>query len=406
MTPVPEKKPFPYAVVVGVDHFVGLQTVRIFARRGIPVIGVVNDPKHYCARTKVCERILVADTLGENVIRSLVALGKELKQRALLVPCRDMSVLMVSRYRQDLAPYYYVVLPEPEVVEMLMDKPSFYKYAQKENLPLIRNFLLHSRSDAEKAIQNLTFPCILKPPVKTPAWEIQTKEKAFKSYDAKEFLKDYDRCSKWAEILMVQEWIPGPDENLYSCNCYFDRNSEPIVYFTAKKLRQWPPETGNTSLGQECDNNVVLKETIRLFKKLKFYGLAYLEMKRDDRNGKYYIIEPNIGRPTGRSALAEASGVELLYTMYRDTLGWRLPENINQKRIGVKWIHLRTDFLSALHYWANGKLTIRDWLRSLRGQKTYAILSWSDPIPFLEQLRSGILQTIANIFKKSKKYCL
>jgi len=404
MISVDKEKSSPYAVVIGIDHFVGIQTARIFAQRGLPVIGIAKDPKHYCARTRVCERILTADTQGSDLIKTLVALGKKLKQKAVLVPCRDMSVLMISRNRVALEKYFYVLLPDPEVVEMLMDKPSFYDFASKENLPLLKNFMLHNKTDAEKAAQSLNFPCILKPPVKTPTWEMNTKVKAFKSNNAEEFLKDYDRCSKWAELLMVQEWIAGSDEDLYSCNCYFNKDSEPLVTFTAKKLRQWPPETGNTSLGQECKNDFVLKETIRLFKKVHFYGLGYLEMKRDQRNGKYYIIEPNIGRPTGRSALAEASGVELLYTMYCDTVGWPLPENRVQKFLGVKWVHLRTDFQSALHYWLRGNLTIKSWRRSLRGRKAYAILSWYDPLPFFEQIRLGFWYFIVNIFKKSKKY--
>ena len=34
----------------------------------------------------------------------------------------------------------------------------------------------HSRADVERAAGDLRFPCILKPPVKTPAWERRTKE--------------------------------------------------------------------------------------------------------------------------------------------------------------------------------------------------------------------------------------
>jgi D-aspartate ligase len=84
-------------------------------------------------------------------------------------------------------------------------------------------------------------------------------------------------------------------------------------------------------------------------------------MKRDERSGKYFIIEPNIGRPTGRSAIAEAGGVELVYTMYSDALRWPLPENHMQNYGGVKWISMRRDFQSALYHWREGRLTLRGW---------------------------------------------
>jgi predicted ATP-grasp superfamily ATP-dependent carboligase len=106
-------------------------------------------------------------------------------------------------------------------------------------------------------------------------------------------------------------------------------------------------------------------------------------MKRDERTDRLLITEPNIGRPTGMSALAEAAGVELLATMYRDTLGLPLPEQRTQSYRGVKWMHVRRDAQSAFHYWRVGELSLRDWYRSVRGKKTYADVSWSDPMPFL-----------------------
>jgi len=248
----------------------------------------------------------------------------------------------------------------------------------------------HEIGDAEAAAERLTFPGILKPPMKTPKWEQNTKAKVFKVFSAPELLDLYDRCSSWAELLMVQEWVEGSDAELYSCNCYFNAASEPVVTFIARKLRQWPPETGTSCLGEECRNDEVLRESIRLFKSVRYRGLGYVEMKRDQRTGKHFIIEPNIGRPTGRSAIAEAGGVELLYSKYCDVAGLPLPTPLEQKYQGVKWIYLRRDLQSAYTYWKRGELTIWQWLRSLKGRKTYAVFSWTDPAPFWADLRRSI----------------
>jgi D-aspartate ligase len=105
-------------------------------------------------------------------------------------------------------------------------------------------------------------------------------------------------------------------------------------------------------------------------------------MKRDQRSGEYFIIEPNIGRPTGRSAIAEAGGVELVYTMYCDALGLPLPANREQKYGGVKWIYLKHDLQSALHQWRRGRLSLKEWWQSLRGRKTDAVFCWTDLAPF------------------------
>jgi len=51
---------------------------------------------------------------------------------------------------------------------------------------------------------------------------------------------------------------------------------------------------------------------------------------------------------------------------------------------------LRRDLQSAYTYWKRGELTIWQWLRSLKGRKTYAVFSWTDPAPFWADLRRSI----------------
>jgi len=380
----------PYAIVIGLDCFTGLQTARILAKRGVPVIAIAKDLAHHCCKTKVCDEILEADTGSEEVIRKLEELGPELKKKAVLYPCTDLSVLMISRNRQRLQDRFHVVLPKADVIELLMDKINFYTYAQKAGMPVPRTYFLKNGEEALRAARELNYPCILKPPIKTPKWEEHTKAKVFKASSRENFLMLYEACSDWAEVLMAQEWVEGSDASLYSCNCYFNANSEPVVTFIARKLRQWPPETGTSCLGEEVRNDVVLEESVRLFRSVGYRGLGYVELKRDEQTGKHYIIEPNIGRPTGRSAIAEAGGVELLYAMYCDTVGLPMPDSLGQKYTGVKWIYLRRDLQSAAYYWRRGDLSLKEWWNSLRGRKAFALFSWSDPAPFWGDLFNGL----------------
>lgn len=379
----------PHAVVLGLDSITGLQTARILARRGVPVVALAKDPGHYCCRTRVCERILRADTDSEELIGALEALGPELGERAVLFPCTDMAVYHASLHRGRLEPWYHVVLPGHEVVERLMNKLSFCEHAQEHGHPIPRTFILTSRTEAEEAAEALAFPAVLKPGLRTPEWDRHVGEKAFKPAAAGVLLDLYDRTARWTKALVAQEWIPGSESSLYSCNCYFDADSKPLVTFVARKIRQWPPQTGISSLGEECRNDVVLEETLRLFQGVGFRGLAYLEMKRHEETGEHFIIEPNVGRPTGRSAIAETGGVELLYTKYCDVLGLPLPSSRVQRYAGAKWIYARSDLQSAFHYWRRDELTIPEWWRSVRGLKTDAVISWRDPAPFLFELWRG-----------------
>jgi D-aspartate ligase len=372
----------PPVVVIGLDCITGLQTARILAGYGVSVIGVARSASHPCCRTNVCDRVLTADITGDGLIAALVHLGRSLGERAVLIPCTDLSVLLISRNRDALAPWFHFSLPAADVVEMLVDKASFFAFAQREGLPIPPTFILRAPGDAQAAARALRFPVVLKPAVKTLEWERSAGVKAFRVSNVEEMLTLAGRCAEWSDCLIAQEWIPGVDSDHYTCNCYFGTDSEPLVTFTTRKLRQWPPFGGEACLSEESRNPTVVRETLALFGKVHHRGLGYLEMKRDARTGEHLIIEPNIGRPTGRSAAAEAAGVELLYTLYCDLLGHPLPSHRQQTYRGVKWIHARRDFQSALYYWWRGELSASEWLRSVRGPKTDALFSWRDPLPF------------------------
>ncbi|MCZ6703695.1 MAG: carboxylate--amine ligase [Ignavibacteria bacterium] len=391
----------PYAVIINMDYLTGLQTARILADNGVPVIGLAEKLDHFCAKTNSCEKVIQSGNMSGELIENLIKLGKELEQKAVLYPCQDASVLLVSQNRKQLKPYYHISLPSNETVEMLMNKPRFYEFAQNENLDVAKFFILKERKDALEAVAKLNFPCVLKPHMRSPKWEENTNLKAFKVLNSDEFVKIYDKIYDWSDTLMLQEWIEGDDTSLYSCNSYYNKNSESLADFTAKKLRQWPIVTGNTSLGVDVIDKIVLDVTTELFKKVNYVGLGYVEIKKDINTGKYYIIEPNIGRPTGRSALAEACGVDLIYTMYCDCLGLPLPDSRTQEFKNIKWIHLRTDLQSAYNYWKRGDITFSEWLKSMKGKKFYAVISLKDPIPFLVELKEGIVYSIKSLFGKA-----
>ncbi len=343
----------PAAVVLGLDCLPGIQTARILARAGIPVIGIARDPQHPFSHTNTCSRILFSRKSAEDLLRALELISSNLDEKAVLYPCTDQCVMFVSRNRELLRDRYLINLPAPNTLEMLMDKARFLEFAMKTDLPVPMTFLLRSKTEAVSASERIPFPCIMKPAFKTEKWEKQAQgAKVYFLSSPEQFLQTYDRCGGWSESILVQEWVQGTDSDLYSCNCYFDKYSKPVVTFIARKVRQNP-------------------------------GLGYLEMKRDSRTGQHRIIEPNIGRPTGRSAIAEAGGVPLLYSMYCDLTGLPLPVHREQSYRGTKWIYFKKDIESSWYYWRRGELTIGKWLKSLKGCRKDAVFSLSDPLPFV-----------------------
>lgn len=389
----------PTAVVVGLDCITGLQTARILADRGVPVTGVVADRDHFCAKTRHANRLVVSPTSGERLIETLVRLASSLSGPAVLLPCTDGAVLAISRWRERLGSYRFV-LPDHDVVEMLMDKVSFTEHALRTGLPIPSTRILRGRTDALEAAGSMPWPAVLKPALKTPGWVAATSTKAFRVGDGEALLAAWDRWSDAADgVMIAQAWIEGGETALYSANAYFDREGQPRVVFIARKIRQWPPQTGTSSLGEEVRDDAVRETAIDLFRGVGYRGLAYLEMKLDARTGQRLIVEPNVGRPTGRSAIAECGGVELIYSAYRDALGEPLPEATEQTYRGVKWIYWRHDLQAAAVQMARRELSPLGWWRSVRGHRCEAVFDRRDPRPFaIDLLRT--LATAAGMVRR------
>jgi predicted ATP-grasp superfamily ATP-dependent carboligase len=380
--PVHRSKQTP-AVVVDIQSITGLQTGHLLAARGIPLIGVGSDPREPFCHSRVYDRKVYTDTTAEPLIDTLVEIGRTLPAKAPLFLSADESVLLVSRHRDRLLPWYHLALPPHQTIEMLLDKIAFARFAEQHALPIPRTAIVTNDREARAVADEFRFPFLLKPAIRSEGWSEHTREKAIKVFSPQEFFDTSAKVLGWGARIFAQEWIPGPETNLFSCNTYLDGSGAPLATFVAQKIRQWPPETGRSALGVECRNDEVRDTAIRLFQTAGFRGPAYLEMKRDERDGRHWIVEPNVGRATGRSAIAEAGGVELLLTQYCDLLGLPLPADREQQYTGAKWIYLRWDLQASLVAMFRGQLTPAQWWRSVRGPKFYAAWSRNDPLPFL-----------------------
>lgn len=131
--------------------------------------------------------------------------------------------------------------------------------------------------------------------------------------------------------------------------------------------------------------------TAEVLGRIKFRGIGSIEFKLDNSSGRYFIIEPNIGRPVTRIGLVEAAGVPILYMMYCDASGLPLPSCDGQRYAGVKWISLHQDIRSAWAYYRMGRLSLGGWLKSLYGVKSFAVLSMRDPLPFISLIYGGFI---------------
>ena len=380
----------PPAIVVKLDSITGLDTARILSGYGIPVYGVADDPGHYCVKTNSCREVLFTNTSGEGLVSDLLGLSRRFKSKPVLFPCSDESVRIISANRKALREFYNFVLPDDDVLSMYMNKESFYKYAEEKGYHVPGTFFPEKKSDLETILAEADLPYIVKPALKSGEWIECFNDKVIKVNTRGELCDVFEKGSKITERMMVQKWIKGDDSKLFSCIFYYGRDGERKVSFVSRKLRQWYTENGDACLAEEYMNAEVSDITHDLLANTGFAGIGSIEYKLDEESGEYYIMEANVGRPVTRIALTEAAGVPLLYTMYCDALGLPLPPNREQMYKGTKWISFHRDLQASWKYYRDGKLPFTEWLKSLYGVKSFAVLSLRDPKPFLALIRDGL----------------
>lgn len=373
----------PHAVIIKLDSITGLQTSRILARYGIPVIGIADNPDNFCCRTNSCKQVLTANTSNEELIDILLKLGKELGGKSALFPCSDDSVLTVSRYREALKDLYGFVIADHEIIDLLMDKAKLYQYLTRGGFSIPTTYFVSNKSDLEEISNKVPYPCIVKPPRPTRTWSKYFDKKVLKIRNPEELHAICDNCLRATDIFIIQEWIDGKDSNIYQYYYYFDKNHKPVINYTSRKLRQWPIVLGEASLVENCLNEPVPRESIDIYSNIQYKGIISLEIKIDEKSGKHFIIEPDVARPNTSIGLVEASAVPILYTMYCDALDMPLPPYTAPKHTGVKWISFGRDLLASRAYYNRGELTFKEWLNSIRGVNTFAVLSIRDPVPFI-----------------------
>jgi predicted ATP-grasp superfamily ATP-dependent carboligase len=387
------------AVVIGLEQITGLNTVRSLHQKGVPIIAITGSPQSALCRTNRCQKVYCENVNDAQLIDTLQSLGKHANKKPLLIPTSDTQVELISRHREVLQRDFLFRLPSKKVVDLLLDKTQFASFAQKYSYEVPKTFIINQVADLLSHIENIKFPCIVKPFERTHAWDrLYPNDKVLKIGDQVKLNNVISQILKTVKRLIIQEWVTGDDSDVYFCLTYFDERSQPRASFVGRKIRQWLPEVGSTASAEACFNPIVFKESIRLLKAVGFKGLGSVEFKFDRRDHKFKIMEPTVGRPNLQSFISVANGINLPYIYYSDISGGPISDihNYNHHR-GVKWINEWAEFESARYYMREGRLGFRDWLKSLSGKVKFGLFSISDPLPFFFSL----IEKIKGKFKKT-----
>ncbi|MGA8022822.1 MAG: hypothetical protein WA361_05920 [Candidatus Acidiferrales bacterium] len=376
--PVRFDRDIPGAVVIGGDYQ-GLAIVRSLGQRGIPIC--VLDDEHSISRFSRYTKfgIQVPDLRDEKAtIEILLDVGRRLNLKGwVLFPTRDENVAALSRHRAALAEVFRVPTPEWETVQWMWDKRNTYKLAMELKIPIPESWFPTDSDDVERI--TTPFPLALKPAIKEH-FVYATRVKAWRANnkaELRDLLRRANSVTGPGEII-VQDLIPGDGRHQFGY-CAFFKDGKAVGSMVTRRRRQHPYEFGRASTFVETIDLPALESlSERFLQKINYYGLVEVEFKLDPRDGQFKLLDVN-PRTWGYHSLGVSAGVDFPYLLYADQVG--IPLQPCRGKPGVSWIRLLTDFPTGVMDVGSGRLSLKEYLGSLRNFDTEAVFSRKDPMP-------------------------
>jgi len=382
----------PVAVVINTGDSNGYGVIRNLGRKGIPVISVDSDSANitFFSRYAVRRKCPDIEDSEEKFIDFLLNLGCHFNPKPVLFVTGDIELLAVLKHRDQLQSSYYLPPTELDIAEKLVNKKQFYKMLDELGIPHATTYFPKGLLDIERMSQDIPYPCIIKP-TNSRSFRKKFQVKCFKASSDEELIELYKRVTSQREDVIIQKEISGNER--YLVYTYFNRNSKPLAVCCYRKIRLLPIDYGNACLCETIWNPEVAGFALDALRKIGYRGLAEPEIQRDLEDGELKLIEIN-PRSTTETRLSARCGMNMEYIAYCDILGRPITKNNLQKQ-RIKWLDVTRDFYAVFYpngYLAKGKLTIKDWWKSLRGEKGYAIFAQDDPLPFIVSLLKFFLE--------------
>jgi D-aspartate ligase len=362
-------------------HHGVLGIARSAGRLGVPVHRFGRERQAPAAASRyISSWNAIDETLGNDEVLEILRTLTRAVGRSVLIPVDDAASGFVDDHLDALEPDFLLPRQPAGLARSLASKQGMFELCQRHAIPTPRSFFPRSEGDVREFVERASFPIVMKcidaaaAPSAAPSVLIaQDREEVARGY---RLMGTPD-----AGNVMLQEYIPGTPEHVWMFNGYFDESSTCKVGFTGRKIRQAPPYTGATTLGECLANPTVHDTTVRFMRELGYRGILDIGYRFDARDGEYKLLDvnPRIGA-TFRLFVSD-DGTDVLRALYLDLTGQEVPTTTVPR--GRRWVVEPLDLKSTIAYRRRGDITLGRWLRSFRGVREAAWFARDDLRPFL-----------------------
>lgn len=317
------------ALVVDVGWVNGLAAIRSLGRAGISVLALDHRTSPLGFRSRYATPVRVPDPAIDE--EGFVGAVAAIEGPAVAFPTHDPPLNALARNRERL-PGLHFPFPAWSALEAIQDKRHQLEAAAVAGVSTPETRYPASAAEARAAGEELGLPVLVKPQ-HPDGFKRRFSKQAFRCETTNDVEHAYSDAEPFGA--MVQEFVPGGDEELYSLGSYLREDGKPLGLFSGRKLTQVPPGIGTCRTGEAVWVQEVVDAGLQFLRELRFHGLSQVEFKRDPRDGRFKLMEIN-PRLWQWHGLATACGVDLPVIAYRDLTGEKV-DPVSMTESGRIW---------------------------------------------------------------------
>ncbi len=363
-------------------HHGNVGIIRSLGRMGVPVYAVLEDRFTPAAVSRYLAGAFLWNTRrldAQRFLEGMTVIGRRLGRPTVVIPTGDVAAALLAEHAADLRRWFLCPDQPAALPRTLANKRELYRLCPRLGVPCPRTVFPSSLDDVRDFVRGAAFPIVVKaaeswllPPGSRTTAIARSPEDIFA-------LGEGEEGQPWSNLIFQEYLDPTRGEDWFY-HGYRNAPSGCCIGFTGRKLRSYPVFAGPTTLGKALANETLRRQAESLLQAVSYAGISDLDFRLDTRDGQYKLLDfnPRIG---AQFRLFEDAGIDVARALYLDMTGRTVREcGAAGGRTFIAEFH---DVAASLGYYRRGKLTFREWSRSLRGRRELAWFSSDDPLPFL-----------------------
>ncbi|MGB2728975.1 MAG: ATP-grasp domain-containing protein [Halobacteriota archaeon] len=259
--------------------------------------GLYVSNKHY----------LVPSSSDKNFIPTILEICKK-EDIKLLIPTRDGELSLFAKNKEKFEKQgTYVMVSNPEVIEICNDKYRFYQFLAANNIPTPKTYLPH---------QIINFPSAHYPLLVKSRYGSGSKN-IFKVENEKEL----GVFTNYVPDPVIQEFINGKE---YTVDLFSDFNGKVLTVVPRERIETF---CGESYKGKTVKDTQIIEHAKNLAEKLRTNGHITIQCIKNDNGMNFIEVNPRFG---GGAILGIKSGANTPLLLLRLILGKRIEPQIGE----------------------------------------------------------------------------